>query len=285
MTTPLAPTENRFLLLSIVPYEDKKEKASSKPPQPKQKATVRSIASDPAPSKKMPTKAVRSEAILERIRKCLDRGRHPTTPEAEARSAVAKASKLMKDHNLTEAETFAESGTMQDESPLAGESVVSVTHTEGKKALNFAFTWPLECAMNNFFDCKSYHTARANSYDHVFYGISKNTAAAAMAFEMCYNLILNWALSKTGVSAKHSYCLGVANGLGELAEQEKKAWIANNGLQLIVADGNKVAEDYLQAQNRKLRKGRKMTSAKDMAAYKDGQKDSKKIDVRGKRLQ
>jgi hypothetical protein len=51
-----------------------------------------------------------------------------------------------------------------------------------------------------------------------------------------------------------------------------------------VADGNKVAEDYLQAQNRKLRKARKKASAKDMAAYKDGQKDSKRIDVRGKRL-
>jgi hypothetical protein len=88
----------------------------------------------------------------------------------------------MKDHNLAEAETFAQSGTMQDELPLAGESVVSVTHSEGKKALNFAFTSPLAWAMNHFFECRSYHTAKANSHDHVFYGTSRNTAAAAMAF-------------------------------------------------------------------------------------------------------
>lgn len=101
---------------------------------------------------------------------------------------------------------------------------------------------------------------------------------------MCYNLILHWGLGKTAISAKHSYNLGAANGLIELVNHEQKVWVTNNGNQLVVADGKKVAKEYLNAQNTELDKGRKTTPAKDIDAYKDGKKASKKIGVRGKRL-
>jgi hypothetical protein len=139
--------------------------------------------------------------------------------------------------------------------------------------------------MNHFFDCKSYHPARFSSQEYVFYAIPKNTAAAAWAFEMCNVLILNWALFKTGISARHSYCLGVANRLFELAAQEQKAWKADNGLQLIVADGQAFADQCLKSLYLRLHKARNNTVPKDMTAYEDGKKDSKKINVRGKRLE
>lgn len=46
-----------------------------------------------------------------------------------------------------------------------------------------------------------------------------------------------------------------------------------------------IAKDYLRQKNIKLRKGRKKTAAKDYAAYKQGKKDSKKVDVRRNRLE
>jgi hypothetical protein len=49
--------------------------------------------------------------------------------------------------------------------------------------------------MEVFFDCKSYSTARPWSIEWTFYGIAPNTVAAAIAFEMAHNLILEWVLS------------------------------------------------------------------------------------------
>lgn len=269
---------------SLVVPQEEKAKASSNPRRPKQKATVKSLASDPIPSRKTRMKPQRKETILERIRKCLDRGRHPTTFEEEAKTAVAMAAKMMKQHNLTEAEVFAESGTVHDETPVGGESVVSVTHREGKRVQNFAFTSPLMHAMNTFFDCKAYHSTMATSFEYTFYGISRNTAAAAMAFEMCYNLIQQWALTKNGISTKHSYCYGVGYGLLERAKQEQEKWAADKDSQLIVVDGKAFADAYLRFLNIKLREETKKTAPKDMTAYKEGKEDSKKIDIRRRRL-
>lgn len=70
----------------------------------------------------------------------------------------------------------------------------------------------------------------------------------------------------------------------ELANRDRKAWVASKEMQLIVIDGAKVAADYKMTPNLKLVKARKTTAAKDIVAYKDGKRDSKKIDVRGKRL-
>ena len=76
--------------------------------------------------------------------------------------------------------------------------------------------------MEVFFDCKSYSTKKLSSFKWTFYGIAGNTAAAAMAFEMAYNLILNWSMSKIGVSTRHSYSIGVADSLYNLAQEEKR---------------------------------------------------------------
>lgn len=83
-------------------------------------------------------------------------------------------------------------------------------------------TWSdtLSSAMTEFFDCKSYTVAESTSRDWVFYGIGVNTVAAAMSFEMAFNLVEHWASSlKRG---KPSYRLGVADGMWNIACEEKE---------------------------------------------------------------
>ena len=131
--------------------------------------------------------------------------------------------KLMSQYNITQAELIERSDD-KEKALLAGESVVEVVPTAGGngKVRNNGFTDDLAHAMHVFFDCKSYSVARAYSIEWVFYGVASNTAAAAMAFEMAYNLTLGWALEKKGPSVKHSYTMGVSAGLLQTARIEKK---------------------------------------------------------------
>ncbi|KAH9204902.1 hypothetical protein DL95DRAFT_398174 [Leptodontidium sp. 2 PMI_412] len=48
-------------------------------------------------------------------------------------------------------------------------------------------------AMICFFDCKFYSITTYSTLELAFYGIAENTVAAAMSFEMTYNLIAEWA--------------------------------------------------------------------------------------------
>jgi hypothetical protein len=105
-----------------------------------------------------------------------------------------------------------------------------------------------------------------------------------MAFEMCFNLIAHWGMARKGITARHSYCIGVAAGLKSLAHEEdtrKK----EHGMQVMVVDGERIAEEYLAAQNIKLRKPPAATGPKDPEAFLNGRKDGRTIDVRGKRLE
>jgi hypothetical protein len=163
------------------------------------------------------------EKILERIKKCFDRGNHTNTPEGEAKAALRMGAKLMSQYNVTQAELI-ERADDKEKALLAGESVVEIIATTGRsgKVRKYGFTGDLALAMQVFFDCKCYSTARARSIEWTFYGVASNTAAAVMAFEMAHNLIQGWALEKKGIAVKHSYTLGVSAGLLQTARKEKK---------------------------------------------------------------
>ncbi|KAL5325510.1 hypothetical protein ACEPPN_006637 [Leptodophora sp. 'Broadleaf-Isolate-01'] len=77
--------------------------------------------------------------------------------------------------------------------------------------------------MKRFFDCKFYSTTNYSSLELTFYGITENTVAAAMSFEMAYNLIAEWARPYKGVGSKNSYSLGVSDELNRMAVKEKAA--------------------------------------------------------------
>lgn len=168
--------------------------------------------------------------VMLRIKKCLDRANHPNTPETEAKRALHFASRLMAQFNVTRAEVLAHEPP-EVQRQYSGESIVSITRTDcdkTKPVRQGAFVGEVCYAMKLFFNCSSYSTTfdRANDHsriDFTFYGIAENTVAAAMAFEMTYNLISEWARSYKGVGGKNSYSLGVGDELSKMAEEARQA--------------------------------------------------------------
>ena len=77
-------------------------------------------------------------------------------------------------------------------------------------------------AVEIFFDCKSYSTCKFGALEFTFYGIANNTTGAAMAFEMAYNMITEWAGKYKGIASKNSYCIGASDGLYKVARQKKE---------------------------------------------------------------
>ncbi|KAH9216815.1 hypothetical protein DL95DRAFT_362852 [Leptodontidium sp. 2 PMI_412] len=164
-------------------------------------------------------------AIVQRIKKCLDRANHPNTPEAEAKAALHLASRLMGQYNVSQAEVLAHEPPSAQRQ-YAGQSVVSIQRVDGDKSKTVnhqSYVGTLCCAMKRFFDCKSYSTTNYSSLELTFYGIAENTVAAAMSFEMAYNLIAEWARPYKGVGSKNSYSLGVSDELHRMAVKEKAA--------------------------------------------------------------
>jgi hypothetical protein len=172
--------------------------------------------------------------------------------------------------------------------------VVEITHRNaslGKKPTIPAFSGSLGQAIETFFDCQCLvgrPTTDGTTIDYSFYGISKNTIAAAMAFEMLFNLISHWALAKKGGPERRSYCMGVAEGLRLLALEKKAAFEAARkaeaSTQLVLFDGKQIAKDYMKELGIKSRTGRKRAAVRDSEAYADGKDDNKNNNVRGKRL-
>lgn len=78
-------------------------------------------------------------------------------------------------------------------------------------------------AMQDFFDCKYYSTARSSSLEITFYGIAEKTVAASIFFEMAYNLIADWVSSCKGIGKRNSYYLGVSDELSSMVRKEKAA--------------------------------------------------------------
>ncbi|MCJ1243177.1 hypothetical protein MMC30_000374 [Trapelia coarctata] len=383
----------------------RRTKSTKAEPQPKQKATVKDLATAAIPEGLESTGVSKVDArILERIKKCFARGKHVNTPQAEAEVALRMGSRLMQEYNTTQAELL-EKTDEEEKSKLGGQSIVAVTAADEtkKRVVKDGFCSSLQSAMTEYFDCKSYSTRlrRNRSVEFTFYGIASNTVTAAMAFEMCYNCIVKWALKVKGVSQRHSYCMGIASGLHMSAWKEKqeelkkakeeeakklserleeeearrkgelerlqsqtmasyesededdnendtspdckdvgdgaedaddkpgddnsedsddsasetgehadfdeseettlnpfadldeelgkarkpRVWESEMQLTTFRASAKKIADDYLVSNAIKLGKSRKGTAAKDYAAYKVGKEDSKKIDVRRRRIE
>lgn len=202
--------------INLEPETNRRKKAQTQR-VPQRKATVKQLASNVSP--KAATNA--DERIIERIKKCLERANHPNTPEQEAKAALFLSSRLMTQHNVTNADLMAESDN--DCAQHGGSSVVSIHYTkEGKRVCRQTWVGTLASAMNAFFTCKSYSTEVYTAIDWTFYGIAENTATAAVAFEIAYNRILEWSCAHKGISASFSYCCGVADGLLSMAHREKK---------------------------------------------------------------
>lgn len=91
----------------------------------RQFAKVKTLASDPFSSVNDKQPAV-SDDITARIRKCLDRATHPTTPEAEAKAALRVAHKLMQRYSVQQADVYAEAVDRDNKSQISGQSGVNI---------------------------------------------------------------------------------------------------------------------------------------------------------------
>jgi hypothetical protein len=158
--------------------------------------------------------------MLSRIIKCRERGFHSATPEAEAKTALAMASRLMLAHNLNENDITNHS-TLPNTFE-GGESTVRIVSTRGESLVVVeSWVWTVSTAMNALFDVQSYYQSFYDReyIDHLFCGISQNSRMAANAFEVVHNLICEWGRGRGG--SRTSYCMGVAKGFMRLARDTK----------------------------------------------------------------
>ena len=164
-------------------------------------------------------------ALIQRIKKCLARAHHPGTPEAEAKAALHLASRMMGQYNVSQAEVLAHEPPSAQQQ-YAGQSVVSLRRMDGdasKQVRHQGYVDDLCHGMTLFFDCKYYTTTFLSTLEVTFYGIGENTTAAAMSFEMVYNLVNEWARAYKGGNPRNSYLLGVSLSLASMAKKEKAA--------------------------------------------------------------
>ena len=186
---------------------------------PSQKATVGSLA---AGARSATLSHARSE-VVERIKKCLARANHANANENEAKSAIKMASKIMQQHNITQAQVMEGEDDAQ-RLERGGLSTVNIgPKTQYRQVIFETWVADLESAICTFFDCKSFSSQSFFSIEWTFYGVAENTVSAAMAFEMTHNLIQSWAWPLHGVCARNSYCLGVAHGLKNIAKAEQRS--------------------------------------------------------------
>lgn len=197
---------------------------SKRAPVPKQKAVIGWLDNEESSTTSgiVPSGILSAgEEVVERIKKCFERADHVNANENEARAAIMMASKYMKQHNIQRADLL-EHENQSTRAARGGMSNVNIWPAKNDMAVrNQTWVNDLICAMEKFFDCTSYSTDLGDNIEWTFYGIAEHTISAAIAFEMCHNLIQEWSGPYTSVAARNSYSLGVADGLCRLAEQEK----------------------------------------------------------------
>lgn len=186
---------------------------------PSQKATVGSLATG---TQSTTVPHARRE-VVERIKKCLARANHATANETEAKAAMMMASKIMQQHNISQAQIMEDEDDAQ-RLKRGGMSTVNIgPRTPYGKPQFETWVYDLAIAIRTFFDSKVFSRRKRFSIEWTFYGVAEHTESAAMAFEMTHNLIQRWAYPIHGVPARNSYCIGVAQGLQGMAEDELEA--------------------------------------------------------------
>lgn len=232
-----------------VPPQRKRKRAPPKLPQPLYKAVVKDLAESGTIRVSSSTADI-DNTILERIKKCLDRANHPGTPEAEAKVALHRASRLMGQYNVTQAEVLAHEPPSAQRN-YAGQSNVEIVRVDGDKSKSVKhqnYVNTLLSAITLFFDCKSYSTTYNHFLKLTFYGIAQNTVTAALSFEMVYNLITEWARPHRGTGPRNSYTIGASDGLYKMAKKRKADELAEAKKAEKEATEAKIRQEELERQ-------------------------------------
>lgn len=184
--------------------------------------------------------------IKERIRKMLELGLHPDTPDIEAQQALKNAHRLLTKHNLQQAEVI--EGALKDSSALAGGMrVVELRYKRRIGRLERIDEWVNELVhvIADNFDTQ-YFTRKYDRRDRplqvVFYGIKQNADCSGYAFAATFNRITimsaNYNPSKSSVDkdnqehaaqrtytriARNNYKLGIVEGLRKAISDRENA--------------------------------------------------------------
>ncbi|KAL8651222.1 MAG: hypothetical protein Q9226_004793 [Calogaya cf. arnoldii] len=205
-------------------------------PLQKAEAKIRYLA-DAKSSGKLPNSSNQANGAIERVRKCFDRiGRAEQEPlndhedhddqkkrkEQQIKVASILAYKVMTKYGLSLADVMIHEDASEREK-RGGMSAVDVfPPKKGGRVFTPGWVDWLLGAVDIFFNCGSFTAREKDRVTWTFYGISECTVAAAIAAEALHNTIVDWSERFTGIQARNSYCLGVADGLLSLSEAEQK---------------------------------------------------------------
>lgn len=201
---------------------ESKLSGSKKPKAPTQKATVIKSA-EVNPKKNTNSNNKINQGLLDKIQKCLNRARHPSANDTEAKAALFLAQRLMAQCNVTQADLIANDNTA-NKAQYAGRSVVSIHNVidRTKRVRKETFVYKLGNAMCVLYDCRCYSVDKRTAFEWSFFGIAANTVTAARAFEIVHNKTLEWACAYKGGAPAFSYCVGLADGFVNMAFHAKK---------------------------------------------------------------
>lgn len=264
-----------------------------------------------------------SAGLKERIRKMLQLGLHPDTPESEATQSMRLAQQLMAKHQLQQAEL----GLHRQE--LTG-GMVKVTLGRGVPAYRklepvtvpqWIYSLMSVCSSTFSPDRKSkvfYNVHQGRCPTVTFYGFREAAQLAAYAFQVAIDRIVTmkeaYAPDTAGLAtsrcqskaaftrlAKLTYCKGIVAALRkaipppeaapaatETPEAPEVTTPASTALALVVQHHEAVATQVLQAAGiTKVRKGRtcKSYASFDRKSWKQGQTDGAALDLQQRALE
>ncbi|KAF7288687.1 DUF2786 domain-containing protein [Mycena chlorophos] len=222
--------------IEVRPKAKRARKATQKPKGPSTKAQVTVCATDTPPDVAAARDRVSEmgDAVLSRIRKMLALATHEGTGEAEAKAALRKATKLLNEHSVTQADVLAHE-TEAEKLERAGQSVVAVCSTvsQDKPVVQYGWVGSMACAIDVFFNCQHYSTKfdEPPKIEWTFYGLAEQTVAAAHAFAMVNESSPHDFGTSNFVAVLQPdprlepclcYCSGVARGLNQMANEERE---------------------------------------------------------------
>jgi len=132
----------------------------------------------------------REDALKSRVRKMLELALHPHTGEAESGQALRNAQKLMRAHNLEEADVL-QGAEGREEGGLQGVKLTPVNSQQRMRRNHEFWSKSLMVAVELTFDVASFvYRDRAHNADYViFYGPRAATGLAAYAYACASNRI------------------------------------------------------------------------------------------------
>jgi hypothetical protein len=250
------------------------------------------------------------DVIRERIRNILQRGLHPTTPEAEAANSMRLAERMLRKYNLSRAEIV-----VGDDVSVDGDMFdVHIRHPQTKKpSTTKQWFQDLACAIKRHFKCKCFMKIRKGKKClFSFYGISSNAYAAALGFEVAFNRIMTLVSRHTVPNGEYdlkrrtgeisvcratytklarvSYCDGIAMGLlkrvrdtttSSVPEENEYATTTEEETRL-ACYSKRVEQSVLETNNVKISKKRPRTYThvpRRVESYAAGKRDSSDIEL------